>query len=533
MEYLSLGDLQSHLIDRGPLKEVDAKFVSKQILRGLEFMHQQDFIHRDLKPSNLLIKQMPPNRPWWIKISDFGLSKKIEKSRTLSSTLCGTLGFLAPELLGFSTPGNRLSQLDKWKAADIWAFGETVYRLLTGVSSFGDNIRDLGEYFRDERNFPQKALEGKNISAEGIDFIRCCMAPYPADRPSANAALESLGWPMTHSKNGYRNMTTTTTRELFCRGKKPPFIIFSPGGEDLIVIEAKQIFIWSSKWKTVVSDYVGGNNEHFCHGSIHPYGDYLCVTQANRQNPLIFEDANNLEYCFPIEDDLDGAGSHPTISAFSPHGETLVTARNDVLCQIDIEDDWITTNRYYLAAGFDSNRDKVGNRIKELRFTKDGSKLIAACHTQVVIMNTTDYCWFKEQVIVNPCVTSLSGIDISSNGKMVACGSTTGELWLWTSAMGCWVRRRLSSGGPAATSETVENVRFSATGMSILYSKRGRSGVNVCKSVPLDQVSFAHNLRRYSGRRIGYSITYPSRGIGATALGGDGGASVILWKFES
>lgn len=532
MEYFALGDLQSHLVDNGPFKELDAKFISKQVLRGLEFMHEEDFVHRDLKPSNLLIKQMPPGRPWWIKISDFGLSKKIEKSQTLSSTLCGTLGFMAPELLGFRPPRNQLSRLDKCKAADIWAFGETVYRLLTGVSSFGDNIQDLGEYFRDETNFPQKALEKNNVSADGIEFIRNCMAPCAADRPSANAAIEQLRWPMTHSKNEYRNVTAKTTCTLSCDGKQPPFILFTPDGEYLLVIEEKQVFVWDIESKTVVSEYLGGSNAHFCHGSFHPDGEYLCVTQTKRRKPLIFEDATNLEYHFRIDDDLDGAGNHPTISAFSPDGETLVTARNDELCQIDIEDGWTVVNQHCVTTKTDPGRDNNENRIKELRFTKNGSKLVVACHTQVVIMHTATDCWFKKQVIENPCVASPSGLDISPRGKMVACGSITGELWLWTSGMGCWVRRSLPLGGPAATSPPVENVRFSADGMSILYNKRGRTGVNVCRAVPLDRVSFAHNLRKHPGRRMGHSITHPDRGIGATALGGDGGASVILWKHD-
>lgn len=532
MEYFALGDLQSHLVDNGPLNETDAKFISKQVLRGLEFMHEEGFVHRDLKPSNLLIKQKPPGRPWWVKISDFGLSKKIEKSRALSSTLCGTLGFMAPELLGFSPPLNQLSQLDKWKAADIWAFGETVYRLLTGVSSFGDNIQDLGEYFRDEINFPRKALERNNVSGDGIEFVRNCMAPCAADRPSANAAIERLGWPTTHSQNGYRNMTAKTTCTLSCEGKQPPFILFTPDGEYLLVIEAKQVFVWDIESKTVVNDYVGGNNAHFCHGSFHPDGEYLCVTQTQRRKPLIFGDAINLEYSFRIDDDLDGAGTHPTISAFSPDGETLVTARSDELCQIDIEGGWTVWDRYCVSANTDYIRDSNRNRIKELRFTKDGSKLIAACHTQVVIMHTATAYWYKKQVIENPCVASLSGIDISPGGTMVACGSTTGELWLWTSGMGCWVRRLFTRGGPAATSEPVENVRFSATGLSIIYNKRGGSGVNVCRSVPLNHVSFANNLRNHPGRRLGHSISHPDRGIGATALGGDGGASVILWKHD-
>lgn len=529
MEYLALGDLQSHLLENGPLEEIDAKFISNQVLRGLEYMHEEGFIHRDLKPSNLLIKQMPPDRPWWVKISDFGLSKKIEQSLTFSSTVCGTLGFMAPELLGFNAPGNQLSQLDRWKAADIWAFGETVYRLLAGVPSFGDDLQDLCDYVRDETDFPREALRDNKVSADGIDFVRRCMAPCPTDRPSATSALERLGWPMTHGKDSYEAITTKTIHKVSCRGKQPPFILFTAKGYHLIVIEANRVRVWNVKYKTVVCDHVE-NNAHFCHASIHPDGEYLCVTQAKRRDPLILEGAINFEYYFNIDDDLDGAGSYPTISVFSPDGETLVTARNDTLCQIDIEDDWTTTDRYCVSANHNTNRDNSENRIKELRFTEDGSKLIAACRTQVVIMDTTTDGWFKKQVIDYPC--RASGLDIAPGGPMVACGSTTGELWLWISDMGCWVRRTMPQGGPGATSDPVENVRFSASGKAILYNHRGHSAVRMCRSAPLNRVSFERDVRNYRpGRRLGHSVTYPGRSIGATALGGDGGARVVFWKY--
>lgn len=530
MEYFALGDLRSHLVENGPFKEVDVKFISKQILRGLEYMHERNFVHRDLKPSNLLIKQMPPNRPWWIKISDFGLSKKIEQSRTLSSTICGTLGFMAPELLGFSTPRNQLSPLNKLKAGDIWAFGETVYRLLTGVSSFGDNLQDLGDYVRDETDFPREALERSNVSPDGMDFLHHCMAPCPDDRPSATAAVNLSGWPTSHCKNGYSGMTSKTTHEFPCTGKQPPFILFTPKGDYLIVVEAKWVVHWDLKSDTFVGGHQGEDNPQFCHASIHPDGRYLCVTQTKRRPPLIFENAIDPQCYFNIDDDLDGAGSHPTISAFSPDGETLVTARNNLLCQINIEDDWTVVDQYSVAANNDPNRYTSDDQVKELRFTENGSKLIAACHARFVIMDTTTDSWFKKQVIEYPC--QASGLDISPGGRMVACGSTTGELWLWTSSMGCWVRRLISIGGKAATPGPMENVRFSATGFSILYNRGGNCGVNLCRSVPLDQIGFSDNLRQYPGQRLGHSLSYPNRGIGVTALVGDGRARVVLWKYE-
>lgn len=48
MEYLSCGDLQSYL--KSPLTEGEAQCIVAQIIEGLKFMHDNDFVHRDLKP---------------------------------------------------------------------------------------------------------------------------------------------------------------------------------------------------------------------------------------------------------------------------------------------------------------------------------------------------------------------------------------------------------------------------------------------------------------------------------------------------
>jgi serine/threonine protein kinase len=49
MEYLGLGDLEGYL--QNPLSHIEARQITKQLLEGLEFMHNSDFAHRDLKPS--------------------------------------------------------------------------------------------------------------------------------------------------------------------------------------------------------------------------------------------------------------------------------------------------------------------------------------------------------------------------------------------------------------------------------------------------------------------------------------------------
>jgi serine/threonine protein kinase len=49
MEYVELGDLENILV--APLPELEAREIIRQVLRSLEYMHENRFAHRDLKPS--------------------------------------------------------------------------------------------------------------------------------------------------------------------------------------------------------------------------------------------------------------------------------------------------------------------------------------------------------------------------------------------------------------------------------------------------------------------------------------------------
>ncbi|KAL3446883.1 kinase-like domain-containing protein [Aspergillus insuetus] len=123
MEYLELGDFQSYLQNNPKLPEIEVREIIFQVLDGLNLMHDNEFTHRDLKLNNILIKDGPPNN-WWVKISDFGISKRVEDATGLPTTIKGTPGYLAPELIAFTNRGMPY-------AVDIWAVGEITFQLLT------------------------------------------------------------------------------------------------------------------------------------------------------------------------------------------------------------------------------------------------------------------------------------------------------------------------------------------------------------------------------------------------------------------
>ncbi|KAJ6015930.1 Tetratricopeptide-like helical [Penicillium herquei] len=196
MEYLEIGDLYDYMNGRPPLLETEARQISYQVLEGLGMMHANTFTHRDLKPNNILIKSHPPNE-WWVKIADFGISKRIgEDLGNVSSTLRGTPGYMAPELYGFIERGSPY-------AVDIWSLGEIAFNILTKTTTF-ESLGQLFSYVDNNTSFPTHLLRKLSVSQDGIDFILALMQPDPSSRPTAHEAIshrwiQNLLHPRNHS----------------------------------------------------------------------------------------------------------------------------------------------------------------------------------------------------------------------------------------------------------------------------------------------------------------------------------------------
>jgi serine/threonine protein kinase len=92
---------------------------------------------------NVLIKSKPPNdRKWWVKIGDFGISKRAEDSHA-STTIKGTFGYMAPEILLNSDSSCRQKTTVGAFPPDMWALGEITFRMLTGAPTFKSMVTML------------------------------------------------------------------------------------------------------------------------------------------------------------------------------------------------------------------------------------------------------------------------------------------------------------------------------------------------------------------------------------------------------
>jgi len=123
-EFCQGGSLQSMIYHGGPLQDKYCKKFLRQIIEGVRFLHSNNIVHRDLKPDNLMMTTSNPETAV-VKIIDFGLSRKLNDSN-LGGTMCGSPGYIAPEVL-FPKRNKKYGL-----KVDLWSVGAILYTMITG-----------------------------------------------------------------------------------------------------------------------------------------------------------------------------------------------------------------------------------------------------------------------------------------------------------------------------------------------------------------------------------------------------------------
>mmetsp|Transcript_13233 Transcript_13233/g.24793 ORF Transcript_13233/g.24793 Transcript_13233/m.24793 type:complete len:347 (+) Transcript_13233:937-1977(+) len=175
MEYMPGGSLSSLLKQYGPLEEGVIKKYTRQILRGLQYLHGHGVVHRDLKGGNILVEPSSA-----VKLADFGASKHIRGLPVLSSNseLCmsikGSLYWMAPEILKREGHGRKV---------DVWSLGCVLLEMATashpwpGVTNYHTLCIEVAK-----GNSPPIPA---NLSPECQDFIQLCLKHDKRERPNA------------------------------------------------------------------------------------------------------------------------------------------------------------------------------------------------------------------------------------------------------------------------------------------------------------------------------------------------------------
>lgn len=147
---------------------------------ALHYAHAQKVVHRDIKPANLLYHEASDT----LKLTDFGIARLTDSSRTRSGIILGTPSYMSPE---------QLSATGVTGQSDLYSLGVTMYHLLTGSPPFqADSIPRLMEKIAHQRHRPVRELRD-DIPACVDRILDEAMAKRPDDRfPNGRAMALAL-----------------------------------------------------------------------------------------------------------------------------------------------------------------------------------------------------------------------------------------------------------------------------------------------------------------------------------------------------
>nr|XP_036585587.1 calcium calmodulin-dependent protein kinase [Colletotrichum truncatum]KAF6795638.1 calcium calmodulin-dependent protein kinase [Colletotrichum truncatum] len=175
------GELFDRICEQGKFTEKDASQTIKQVLEAVNYLHQNNVVHRaeiDLKPENLLYLTRDPESD--LVLADFGIAKMLDRKDEVLTTMAGSFGYAAPEVMLKKGHG---------KPVDMWSMGVITYTLLCGYSPFrSENLQDL----IDECSNAQVVFHErywKDVSDDAKDFILHLLQPDPVKRWSSEETL--------------------------------------------------------------------------------------------------------------------------------------------------------------------------------------------------------------------------------------------------------------------------------------------------------------------------------------------------------
>lgn len=182
------GSLLDQLVGHGVKNEYETRQYISDTLAAVNKCHKNGVMHRNLNPTCLLIDKSRDAKgveKLKVVVSDFTQSAFFEAGQFVEEVVDGRVHYQAPEVMA-----------QKYnEKCDIWSVGIITYQLLCGELPFGlghlSNVEQIMKVVGAGPKPEFKQTCWKNVSNECKTFIKQCLNPSVATRPSAEAALKS------------------------------------------------------------------------------------------------------------------------------------------------------------------------------------------------------------------------------------------------------------------------------------------------------------------------------------------------------
>ena len=131
MEFLKGRDLADHCKSDSLLPVPLVLSIVARVAEALAYAHKQHVVHRDIKPANIMYERVSDT----VKVTDFGIARITDSSKTKTGMVLGTPSFMSPEQLAGKKVDGR---------SDLYSLGVMLFQLLAGVLPFrGDSMAEL------------------------------------------------------------------------------------------------------------------------------------------------------------------------------------------------------------------------------------------------------------------------------------------------------------------------------------------------------------------------------------------------------
>jgi serine/threonine protein kinase len=173
LEHLEAPTLRS-ILRHGPVSNEQLLPIAVHLAGVLHYLTCEGVVHLDVKPDNVMVGVTP-------RVIDLSLARSVEQAAAVATPV-GTFSYMAPEQC------DPVGRGPIGPPSDVWGLGATLYHAASGRKPFargGSQDREAGEPMRYPQLEREPAPLPSFVPAELSEAIMACLAPDPAERPTA------------------------------------------------------------------------------------------------------------------------------------------------------------------------------------------------------------------------------------------------------------------------------------------------------------------------------------------------------------